>query len=324
MKNNKKKTMKKVQSSSFDLQKVSSIVANFCQLGLLVLAVFGYFYTVRPVYQNQKLNEENAKLLTENEKIKNDTIVLQQQIQPLSEKIQILQQKNTSLENQYSLTYHKLINLQQEKKLREQEERIIKDKEQIIASINEFKNELCMLIGETRGQKDFKVISSGLSKKTDVDIYYSRLNNTDEFISDYFYNPFSYINTGILKFRNTIRNYPLEKQNRYFSYCDRLAEIIDKRKKDHFFNEEIISNIRNLLIDYNNNRLDIENSIEKESDIIKKIRIRGNLLTLKEKTLNEIHSLSKGLIDYPDILNPAIDEMVNYYIDEYMMEIGNK
>ena len=151
MKNNKKKTMKKVQNSSFDLQKVSSIVANFCQLGLLVLAVFGYFYTVRPVYQNQKLNEENAKLLTENEKIKNDTIVLQQQIQPLSEKIQILQQKNTSLENQYSLTYHKLINLQQEKKLREQEERIIKDKEQIIASINEFKNELCMLIGETRG-----------------------------------------------------------------------------------------------------------------------------------------------------------------------------
>lgn len=324
MKNNKKKTMRKVKNSSFDLQKFSGIVANFCQFGLLVLAVFGYFYTVRPVYQNQKLNEENAKLLTENEKIKNDTIVLQQQIQPLSEKIQILQQKNTSLENQYSLTYQKLINLQQEKNLREQEERIINDKEQIIASINEFKNELCMVIGETRGQKDFKVISSGLSKRTDADIYYSRLNNTDEFINDYFYNPFSYINTGILKFRNTIRNYPIGKQNRYFSYCDRLAEIIDKRKENLFFNEEIISNIRDLLIDYNNHRLDIEKSIEKETDIIKKIRIRGNLLTLKEKTLNEIRSLSKDLIDYPDILNPAIDEMVNYYIDDYMMEKVNK
>jgi len=301
MKNNKKKTMRKVKNSSFDLQKVSGIVANFCQLGILVLAVFGYFYTVRPVYQNQKLNEENVKLLTENEKIKKDTIVLQQQIQPLSEKIQILQQKNTSLENQYSLTYQKLINLQQEKKLREQEERIINDKEQIIAAINEFKNELCMVIGETRAQKDFNVISSGLSNKTDDDVYYSRLKNTDEFISDYFYNPFSYIDTGILEFRKTIKNFPLKKQNIYFSYCDSLAKIIDKRKEELFFNEEIVSNIRDLLIGYNKNRLDIEDSIEKETDIIKKIRIRENLLTLKEKTLNEIHSLSKGLIDYPDI-----------------------
>jgi len=36
-------------------------VANAAQLGLLVLAIFGYFYTVLPIYQKSLLDEEIAK-----------------------------------------------------------------------------------------------------------------------------------------------------------------------------------------------------------------------------------------------------------------------
>lgn len=44
-------------------------MANVSQIVLVGLAVFGYFYTVVPVYQNQKLNEENARLSIENDSI---------------------------------------------------------------------------------------------------------------------------------------------------------------------------------------------------------------------------------------------------------------
>lgn len=39
-----------------------SRAANFSQVGVLALAIFGYFYTVKPVFQNQVLQEQAAKL----------------------------------------------------------------------------------------------------------------------------------------------------------------------------------------------------------------------------------------------------------------------
>lgn len=39
----------------------STRIANFSQVGVLALAVFGYFYTVLPVYQKSLLDEEIAK-----------------------------------------------------------------------------------------------------------------------------------------------------------------------------------------------------------------------------------------------------------------------
>ena len=43
------------------MDKVLSRIANASQLGLLLLAVFGYFYTVVPVYQKALLDEDIAK-----------------------------------------------------------------------------------------------------------------------------------------------------------------------------------------------------------------------------------------------------------------------
>jgi len=43
------------------IDKTLSRVANASQLGLLLLAGFGYFYTVIPVYQKSLLDEEIAK-----------------------------------------------------------------------------------------------------------------------------------------------------------------------------------------------------------------------------------------------------------------------
>lgn len=55
-----------VSTSKIDIY--LSRVGNLTQVGVLALAIFGYFYTVVPVFQNQKLQEDNAKLEIEKSK----------------------------------------------------------------------------------------------------------------------------------------------------------------------------------------------------------------------------------------------------------------
>ena len=52
--------------------------ASASTVGALALAAFGYFYTVLPVFQNQKLQEDNAKLELENAKAKENLSSLQE------------------------------------------------------------------------------------------------------------------------------------------------------------------------------------------------------------------------------------------------------
>lgn len=78
------------------LQKLS----HLSQIGLLVLSVFGYFYTVRPVFQNQQLQEQTAKLelqksSLEREKSKSQErlAMLKAQQNEIKQNILILQEK---------------------------------------------------------------------------------------------------------------------------------------------------------------------------------------------------------------------------------------
>jgi hypothetical protein len=78
------------------LQKLSHV----SQIGLLVLGVFGYFYTVVPVFQNQQLQEQTAKLELEKttlEREKSDLgrnlVMLKAQQYEVKQNIQLLQEK---------------------------------------------------------------------------------------------------------------------------------------------------------------------------------------------------------------------------------------
>lgn len=96
-----------------DLKKHLESAANFSQIGMLILGLFGYFYTVVPVFQNQQLQEENSKLQLEREKITNETNKLtiekknllvktdelQSQQKSLTDKITILKKSNIDIQN---------------------------------------------------------------------------------------------------------------------------------------------------------------------------------------------------------------------------------
>ena len=68
-----------------------SRTSNLAQIGTLALAGFGYFYTVLPVFQNQKLQEDNAQL-----QISNST--LQKSIKAEEEKLKTITESNLQLQ----------------------------------------------------------------------------------------------------------------------------------------------------------------------------------------------------------------------------------
>lgn len=100
----------------------STRIANFSQLGVLILAVFGYFYTVLPVYQKSLLDEEIAKktleLESKDKKISEFNQILKdraQELKTLSDQVDIAKKDadtaKTSLrtmQGKYSKQYSEL------------------------------------------------------------------------------------------------------------------------------------------------------------------------------------------------------------------------
>lgn len=92
--------------------------SNISQIGLLFLGIFGYFYTVVSVYQNQRLQEQTAKLevekstlekslasyTDEREQIKNDINILKNERDKAKKYNQQLSQENQQLKDQVKLT----------------------------------------------------------------------------------------------------------------------------------------------------------------------------------------------------------------------------
>lgn len=75
------------QSGTSAIHSWVSTAGNLSQVGMLILAIFGYFYTVLPVYQKSLLDEEIAK----------KTIELNQKDQQLASKSAELSALNDAL-----------------------------------------------------------------------------------------------------------------------------------------------------------------------------------------------------------------------------------
>lgn len=107
-----RKTLRKHSSSqamrtsgghqSEKLDRLLQRLANISQPGLLILGLFGYFYTVLPVFQNQQLQEQAAKLGLEKEAAERQLASLTMQQAKVREDIRSLQ-KNWEQEKYRSI-----------------------------------------------------------------------------------------------------------------------------------------------------------------------------------------------------------------------------
>lgn len=87
-------------SSPSSFEKFSSIVANFSQVLMLVAVVWGYFYTVVPIFQKEKLTEDLARLKMEKSRWEQEIESYARNIQQTEEELLSLESDRYELENE--------------------------------------------------------------------------------------------------------------------------------------------------------------------------------------------------------------------------------
>ena len=86
-------------SSSSSFEKYSAMIANFSQFLMLVVVVWGYFYTVLPVFQKEKLTEDLARLEIEKSRWEQEIESYARNIQRTQAEISLLESDKYELED---------------------------------------------------------------------------------------------------------------------------------------------------------------------------------------------------------------------------------
>jgi len=106
--------------------------ANWSQVLTLLLLGFGYFYTVRPVYQKDLLEEQSAKLQMEKEKLEKQNSLafdeakkMQASLSELQTRREALRQQNSDLQIQQNSLSREVRKLRQSSRVLDQQLRIL-------------------------------------------------------------------------------------------------------------------------------------------------------------------------------------------------------
>lgn len=94
------------QKQQGNLEGITKIISRLSQAGLLIIAVFGYFYTVIPVYERDSLNEQISKKELELYGLENKLREERMQIVSLNKKTSQLKE---DLETQYDELRNRLL-----------------------------------------------------------------------------------------------------------------------------------------------------------------------------------------------------------------------
>lgn len=115
-----KSERKKLEQSRFS--RITSFASQWSQVLTLMVVVFGYFYTVIPVFQKEKLSEDNARLELENDGIKKS-------IERSQAEMTLKEESFKRLESEYSIK-------------KEEIDRLNHEYGMVVASLKISKNEL--------------------------------------------------------------------------------------------------------------------------------------------------------------------------------------
>lgn len=305
------------------LEKSTSVIANICQILIVILAIFEYQKNIKPSFQNQLLSEENAKLTIENKKLQEESIKINDafsyQIREKEKQIELLQDKYTDINNQYEIAYGKLQAIETEQKNKERLLKIQKEKEEIIESINSFRSKILKNCGNSRSLLIFNdTITTVVSKNNKEEIpeeeslYYDPLLNIDKMISRYFYNPY----TKILKSLDEIQSENVKNENsQIIEYIYVFKAILKEKEAYIVFDKDKVSNLEKELKEYKKQLEELEGiTIKDDINILNK---RWQIENTARKAVQEVE---ESLIDYGDIMKPVIDEMTSYYLNKYKIE----
>ena len=298
----------------------TTICANLCQILIVVLAIFEYQKNIKPTFQNQLLSEENAKLILENKELKEESTQIKEnisfQITEKEKQIELLQNKYDEINSQYEIAYAKLQAIESEQERKERILKIQKEKEEIVNSIYDFKNEILKNCGASRSNLILNETLTRLSKKSreeelteDDNLYFYPLQNINKVINKYFYNPY----TRILKSLDIIQSENLKRENKQITeYISVFKTALQEKEKYIVFEQEKITSLEKELKEYKK-QLELLEGISIKDDV----NVLSKQWEIEHKARDTVQELEKSLIDYDDIMNPVIDEMISYYLRKY-------
>lgn len=301
----------------------ASFIANICQIVIVLVAIVEYQKNIKPTFQNQLLSEENAKLTLENRELKEESTRIKEsisfQITEKEKQIELLQAKYDDINSQYEIAYGKLKAIETEQEKKDRILKIQKEKEEIVNSIYAFNNMILKKCGPSRSNLIFNEITILLSEQSRNDevlkeekLYSYPLQNIDKMISKYFYNPYF----RIYKSLDEIRSENLKNENKQITeYIDVIKSILKEKELYIVFEQNKVSNLEKELKEYKK-QVDVLNGISIKEDI----NILSKQWEIERKARDSVSELEKSLIDYNDIMNPVIDEMISYYLNKYNTE----
>lgn len=300
------------------IEKYSQIIANTSQIVLVIVAIFGYFYTIVPAYENKKLTEENEKIRKENIEIKNYSEILKNNFdKQINEYAQKLKEKEEEYAKQ----------LEQIKKLAENRDNLereiqekIKEETKVVRSINLSMNKTIFKINLSNLTKSrYDIITeisenSPTSRETLMSLTEESL---DKYLASIFINSAVYVEEGLKSFIIKYGNEYYNNSELYIKIAKKCLNYLLVIKQKYDIQNEDLVNIRTYLRWYIHERNNLNKKISEESDVVKKLELKFALSNLYVNAYRDIGDLSKVFIDSDQV----IDEIVNKVFQEYQDEI---
>jgi len=309
-----RKANKKSDKTKFDYY--LQIVTNLSQIILVALAIFGYFYTVLPFYQNQLLVEENAQLIVEKNEILES---LKEREEYYNREIEIktreLKEINKELEKKadyVQIENAKLVKIQKEN------EKNNKEAEKILAQINSrifitiFRNELFKNTF-SRSNKLFKLAFSDDSLSTQFEGL--NVEGIDTLLNEIFIQPTEIASDGLNKIINLYTGKPDQISLEYIDMSKKMLDVLALIRDKYIIKESSLLPIKIYLRDYIEKRDLLIKQIEVCKEISEKYELSHKSIEIRFQATRDFEEYSKNYIDVIDVYDAILIEMNNTNIE---------
>lgn len=303
------------------LEKSTSIIANLCQILIVVLAIFEYQKNIKPSFQNQLLAEENARLELDNMKLEEDSRKIKElldvQVSTKQNELELLQSKFEDINSRYEIATKKLQAIESEQRQKEDELKRIVEKQNRIDSLDDFKKRILANCEVSRSRLIFNEsieimsdTSSGKERDKTKSSYFYPLENIDKLISSYFYNPYIYIYKSL----DIIQSENINGEDKQVAgYIMLFKKIISEKEKYIIFDEKRVYDVKKKLEELNLQLQKLHTQTKK--DYLVNIEIFNKEMKIQNEARDLVSQLDKELITYESILTPVMNEMKAYYLE---------
>ncbi|EOV8839389.1 hypothetical protein ACNY9Y_001346 [Cronobacter dublinensis] len=273
-----------------------SRISHISQFVLVAFAIFGYFYTVRPIYQKEILSEEIAKKEVELNKVKNELKVTKENISFTKKRESELNNMIEALTVQYNAINNELASIKKEADKARLE--LVKQKEINKEVIYENKKNLTEVYLENlKGilSTSYLPLRLKIYKAFDSDKMISKADYRDFYISPYKALKLA-ISNGKNNFFNSAENVPDEIKT---EILNKINELVEKNRGILDVHPTEIESV----YDVNMSKYYSLNDSTDFSDQLKAVEVKGKLfsyisnenLISKDKAMDFLQRISSDM-----------------------------